>query len=120
MRKVLTTAAVALFAISTLTAISAVPANAANIRGGDKCTRLNAKKTYVEKGNRYSYTCVKNPYLNKTRLTWTERDCLEAIKEDTRLRKDLAATKAAGGDISLLGDTSITRLAISMACARGY
>ena len=120
MRKVLTTAAVALFAISTLSALSAAPASAANVRGGQSCKKLNAKLTYVEKGNRYNYSCVKNPYYMKTRLTWTELDCLDAIKEDTKLRRELAIVKAAGGDTSLLADPGLTRFAIEMACARGY
>ena len=123
MRKVLTTAAVALFAISTLSAISAAPANAAVVKNGQSCKKLNAKTSYTFKGERYTYTCQKNPYYLKTKLTWTVAECITAIKEEATSRKDLATQKAAGLDATTLGTYQLlVDMAVDLrvlACARG-
>ena len=123
MRKVLTTAAVALFAISTLSAVSAAPASAAVVKNGQSCKTLNAKTSYVVKGSKYQYSCVKNPYYLKTKLTWTVAECLTAIKEETTSRSDMATQRAAGLDAATLGtyqllvDMSVDLR--KLACARG-
>ena len=123
MRKVLTTAAVALFAISTLSAVSAAPASAAMVKNGQSCKKLNAKTSYTFKGDRYTYTCRKNPYYLKTKLTWTVAECLTAIKEESASRKEMATQRAAGLDASTLGtyqllvDMSVDLR--KLACARG-
>jgi hypothetical protein len=123
MRKVLTAAAVALFAISTLSAVSAAPASAATVKNGQSCKKLNAKTSYTFKGDRYTYTCQKNPYYLKTKLTWTVAECLTAIKEESASRKEMAAQRAAGLDASTLGtyqllvDMSVDLR--KLACARG-
>ena len=123
MRKVITTAAIALFAISTLSAVSAAPASAAMVKNGTSCKKLNAKTSYTYKGDRYTYTCRKNPYVNKTRLTWTVAECITAIKEEATSRKDLAAQRAAGLDASTLGTYQLlVDMAVDLrdlACARG-
>ena len=123
MRKVLTTAAVALFAISTLSAISAAPASAAMVKNGQSCKKLNAKTSYVFKGDRYTYTCQKNPYYLKTKLTWTVAECITAIREERTARTDLATQRAAGLDASTLGTYQLlVDMAVDLrdlACARG-
>lgn len=123
MRKVITTAAIALFAISTLSAVSAAPASAAMVKNGTSCKKLNAKTSYTYKGDRYTYTCRKNPYVNKTRLTWTVAECITAIKEEATSRKDLAAQRAAGLDASTLDTYQLlVDMAVDLrdlACARG-
>ena len=123
MRKVLTTAAIALFAISTLSAISAAPASAAMVKNGQSCKKLNAKTSYTFKGDRYTYTCQKNPYYLKTRLTWTVAECITAIKEESTARRDLATQRAAGLDASTLGTYQLlVDMAVDLrdlACARG-
>jgi len=122
MRKVLTTAAVALFAISTLSAVSAAPASAAIVKGGQSCKKLNAKTSFKFKGSTYQYRCVKNPYYLKTRLTWTMQECLDAIRNEAAERKSIAEQKAAGLDAATLGtwqlllDTTID--VRKLACAR--
>ena len=123
MRKVLTTAAVALFAISTLSAISAAPASAAMVKNGQSCKKLNAKTSYTFKGDRYTYTCQKNPYYLKTKLTWTVAECITAIREERTARTDLATQRAAGLDASTLGTYQLlVDMAVDLrdlACARG-
>jgi hypothetical protein len=123
MRKVLTTAAVAFFAISTLSAVAAAPASAAMVKNGQSCTKLNAKTSYMFKGDRYTYTCRKNPYFQKTRLTWTVAECVTAIKEEAASRKDFATQSAAGLDASTLGTYQLLiDMAVDLrklACARG-
>jgi hypothetical protein len=123
MRKVLTTAAVALFAISTLSAVSTAPANAAVVKNGQSCKKLNAKTSYLVKGTKFQYTCTKNPYYLKTKLTWTIKECLTAIKEESASKADLAVQKAAGmtgstiDTYQLLIDMSVDLR--KMACKRG-
>ena len=123
MRKVLTTAAVTLFAISTLSAISTAPANATVVKNGQSCKKLNAKTSYTFKGDRYTYTCQKNTYYLKTRLTWTVAECVTAIKEEATSRRDLAAQRAAGLDATTLGTYQLlVDMAVDLrvlACARG-
>jgi hypothetical protein len=123
MRKVLTTAAVALFAISTLSAVSAAPASAAMVKNGQSCKKLNAKTSYTFKGDRYTYTCQKNPYYLKTKLTWTVAECITAIKEEKTARRDLATQRAAGLEASTLGTYQLlVDMAVDLrdlACARG-
>jgi hypothetical protein len=123
MRKVLTTAAVALFAISTLSAVSAAPASAAMVKNGQLCKKLNAKTSYTFKGDRYTYTCRKNPYYLKTRLTWTVAECITAINEERASRKDLTTQRAAGLDASTLGTYQLlVDMAVDLrklACSRG-
>jgi hypothetical protein len=122
MRKVLTTAAVALFAISTLSAISAAPASAAMVKGGQSCKKLNAKVSFKFKGDTYQYRCVKNPYYLKTRLTWTMQECLDAIRDEAAEKKALADQRAAGLDAATLGTWELlldtTRDVRKLACAR--
>jgi hypothetical protein len=123
MRKVLTTAAVALFAISTLSAVSAAPASAAMVKNGQSCKKLNAKTSYTFKGDRYTYTCQKNPYYLKTKLTWTVAECITAIREERTARTDLATQRAAGLEASTLGTYQLlVDMAVDLrdlACARG-
>jgi hypothetical protein len=123
MRKVLTTAAVALFAISTLSAISAAPASAAMVKNGQSCKKLNAKTSYTFKGDRYTYTCQKNPYYLKTKLTWTVAECITAIREERTARTELATQRAAGLEASTLGTYQLlVDMAVDLrdlACARG-
>ena len=123
MRKVLTTAAVALFAISTLSAVSAAPASAAVVKNGQSCKKLNAKTSYTFKGDRYTYTCQKNPYYLKTKLTWTVAECITAIREERTARADLATQRAAGLEASTLGTYQLlVDMAVDLrdlACARG-
>jgi hypothetical protein len=123
MRKVLTTAAVAHFAISTLSAVSAAPASAAMVKNGQSCKKLNAKTSYTFKGDRYTYTCRKNPYYLKTKLTWTVAECITAIKEESASRKEMATQRAAGLDASTLGTYQLlVNMSVDLrklACARG-
>ena len=123
MRKVLTTAAVALFTISTLSAVSAAPASAAMVKNGQSCKKLNAKTSYMFKGDRYTYTCRKNPYYLKTKLTWTVAECITAIREERTARTELATQRAAGLEASTLGTYQLlVDMAVDLrdlACARG-
>ncbi len=102
MRKVLTTAAVALFAISTLSAISAAPASAAMVESGQNCSKVNATKRYTIDGERYVYKCVRNPFYKKTRLTWTLQECLDGIKNERTTRTELARQKTAGAGADII------------------
>ena len=123
MRKVLSAAAVAVLTIATFSAISTAPANAAVVKNGQSCKKLNAKTSYTVKKTKFEYSCVKNPYLFKTRLTWTVKECLTAIKEEKTSRKDMATQKAAGLDEATLGTYQLlVDMAVDLrdlACARG-
>ena len=91
LRKVLTVSVMALF---LGTSVVSAPAQAATVKSGQSCKKLNAKTTVSFKGDKYVYNCVKNPYYLKTKLTWTLQECLTAIKEEKTSKKDLAAEKA--------------------------
>ena len=91
LRKVLTVSVMALF---LGTSVVSAPAQAATVKSGQSCSKLNAKTTVTFKGSKYVYNCVKNPYYLKTKLTWTLAECLTAIKEEKSSKADLAAEKA--------------------------
>ena len=91
LRKVLTVSVMALF---LGTSVVSVPAQAAAVKSGQSCSKINAKTTVTFKGSKYVYNCVKNPYYLKTKLTWTLQECLTAIKEEKSSKAELAAEKA--------------------------
>ena len=91
LRKVLTVSVMALF---LGTSVVSAPAQAATVKSGQSCKKINAKTTVNYKGDKYVYNCVKNPYYLKTKLTWTLQECLTAIKEEKSSKAELAAEKA--------------------------
>lgn len=116
-RKVLAIATAA----TIMLGMSIAPSNAATIKSGVACTKLNAKVTIKFSGDSYVYNCVKNPLYKKTKLTWTLKECLDAIKDYNNSLKAVNATKAAGGtptstDTQLLGMAKDLR---DMSCQAG-
>lgn len=103
MRKALATATIGLFLASGL---AVTPAQAATynkkIVNGVSCTKLNA--SVKGKGNE-TYKCANNPYLSKTKKTWTWIECLNAQKSYIQFKKDHAALVASGASATeLAGD----------------
>lgn len=92
-RKGLVLIGITLFAVGT----SLAPAQAATVKSGMSCTKVNATTKVKFQGDTYVYKCVKNPMYKKTRLTWTLQECLSAIKDYKDALASVNATKAAGG-----------------------
>jgi hypothetical protein len=92
LRKVLTVSIAALFLTSS--ALTASPANAASVKSGQSCKKVNTTTKVKFKGDTYVYKCVKNPLYKKTSLTWTLAECLTAIKELKKAKTDLDTAKA--------------------------
>ena len=88
LRKALTVSIAALFLTSS--ALIASPANAASVKGGQSCTKVNSKKLVKYAGETYIYKCVKNPLYKKTKLTWTLEECLVAIASYKASRDELS------------------------------
>ena len=84
MRK-LVSISVALFVVAGV--MTAVPASAATISNGVKCTKLNQTKTV----NGRKYKCAKNPMIANAKLTWLSNDCLIAANNFVTAKIDSAA-----------------------------
>ena len=84
-------------AMTIVLGFNIAPSSAASIKSGVACTKLNAKVTVKFSGDTYIYNCVKNPLYKKTKLTWTLKECLDAIKDYNTSLASINATKAAGG-----------------------
>ena len=120
LRKVLTVSVMALF---LGTSVVSAPAQAAAVKSGQSCSKLNAKTTVSFKGSKYVYNCVKNPYYKKTVKTWTLTECLTAIKEEKSSKADLAAQKLLGAE-TVMTDMyqQLVDMAVDLrktACAKG-
>ncbi len=102
-----------------------VPAQAATIKNGVKCTKAGATTKVGTK----VYRCGKNPYFKPASLTWTLRGCFtaNALLKDARSQyedwKDLAKLAGAEGEKTLQDlQTSITELETMMqneVCKKG-
>ena len=79
---------VALFVVAGV--MTAVPASAATISNGVKCTKLNQTTTV---GGR-KYKCTKNPMSTSTAKTWLSTDCLLAANNFVKAKVDTAALVA--------------------------
>ena len=95
--------ALLVLAISSLiaTALTALPASAATaIKSGQSCSTVNAVKRVNSKGEITRYTCMKNPFFRKNRLTWTWVECADAIKmyRDQKARNDAKVASGAALD----------------------
>jgi len=97
LRKALTVSIAVLFLTSS--ALIASPANAASVKSGQSCKKVNTTTKVKFKGDTYVYKCVKNPLYKKTKLTWTLAECLTAIKELAQAKKDLADAKTSGASV---------------------
>ena len=102
--------------------LMSAPAQAFNkkIVNGVSCSKTNA--TTKGKGNE-SYKCVKNPYFQKTRMTWTWTECLNAQKSLVTFRNEHNALIAAGaGAVDVASSQEFLNGwgdATKQACARG-
>ncbi len=102
-----------------------VPAQAATVKNGVKCTKAGATTKVGTK----VYRCGKNPYFKPASLTWTLRGCFtaNALLKDARSQyedwKDLAKLAGAEGEKTLQDlQTSITELETMMqneVCKKG-
>ncbi len=102
-----------------------VPAQAATIKNGVKCTKAGATTKVGTK----VYRCGKNPYFKPASLTWTLRGCFtaNALLKEARSQyedwKDLAKLAGAEGEKTLQDlQTSITELETMMkneVCKKG-
>jgi hypothetical protein len=119
LRKALTVSIAALFLTSS--ALIASPANAASVKSGQSCKKVNTTTKVKFQGDTYVYKCVKNPMYKKTSLTWTLAECLTAIKELATAKRDLATAKASGSasvdSYQQLADMS--KELADMSCAKG-
>jgi len=84
MRKIVSVV-VALFVVAGV--MTAVPASAATISNGVKCTKLNQ----ITKVGGRKYKCAKNPMLTKAKKTWLSNDCLVAANNFVKAKKDSTA-----------------------------
>jgi hypothetical protein len=84
MRK-LVSISVALFVVAGV--MTAVPASAATISNGVKCTKLN--QTTTVSGRKYK--CAKNPMITNAKMTWLSNDCLIAANNFVKARRDSTA-----------------------------
>ena len=84
MRK-LVSISVALFVVAGV--MTAVPASAATISNGVKCTKLN--QTTTVSGRKYK--CAKNPMITSSKMTWLSNDCLIAANNFVKAKKDSTA-----------------------------
>ncbi len=76
-RKVTLALTAAILVAGSITAISAVPANAATkISNGVACKKANA----TTKVGGYSYRCARNTMVKNSKLTWLSVECVAAIK----------------------------------------
>jgi len=96
-RKVLTASILGLLLVGSL--VSVAPAGAATVSNGVLCTKAGAKA----KVGANTYTCAKNPILNKTKLTWNWSGCLEA--QATYLKSQTSATALAASVVKNDADT---------------
>ncbi len=102
-----------------------VPAQAATVKNGVKCNKVEATTKVGTK----VYRCGKNPYVQPASLTWTLRGCFTAnsLLKDARSQyedwKDLAKLAGAEGEKTLQDlRTSITELETMMkneVCKKG-
>ena len=120
LRKVLTVSVMALF---LGTSVVSAPAQAATVKSGQSCSKLNAKTTVTFKGSKYVYNCVKNPYYKKTVKTWTLSECLTAIKEEKASKADLAAQRTDGAADQIIDMYSqLVEMSVDLrkaSCAKG-
>jgi hypothetical protein len=79
---------VSLFVVAGV--MTAVPASAATISNGVKCTKLN--QTTTVSGRKYK--CAKNPMITNAKKTWLSNDCLIAANNFVKAKKDTAALAA--------------------------
>ena len=84
MRK-LVSISVALFVVAGV--MTAVPASAATISNGVKCTKLN--QTTTVSGRKYK--CAKNPMITSSKMTWLSNDCLIAANNFVKAKRDSTA-----------------------------
>lgn len=84
MRKIVSVV-VALFVVAGV--MTAVPASAATISNGVKCTKLNQ----ITKVGGRKYKCAKNPMFTKAKKTWLSNDCLVAANNFVKAKKDSTA-----------------------------
>jgi hypothetical protein len=76
-RKVTLALTAAILVAGSITAVTAVPANAATkISNGVACKKANA----TTKVGGYSYRCARNTMVKNSKLTWLSVECLSAIK----------------------------------------
>lgn len=75
----------ALFVVAGV--ITAVPASAATISNGVKCTKLN--QTTTVSGRKYK--CAKNPMITSSKMTWLSNDCLIAANNFVKAKSDSTA-----------------------------
>ncbi len=76
-RKVTLALTAAILVAGSITAITAVPANAATkISNGVACKKANA----TTKVGGYSYRCARNTMVKNSKLTWLSVECISAIK----------------------------------------
>lgn len=76
-RKVTLALSAAILVAGSITAVTAVPANAATkISNGVACKKANA----TTKVGGYSYRCARNTMVKNSKLTWLSVECLSAIK----------------------------------------
>jgi hypothetical protein len=84
MRK-LVSISVALFVVAGV--MTVVPASAATISNGVKCTKLN--QTMTVSGRKYK--CAKNPMITNAKMTWLSNDCLIAANNFVKARRESTA-----------------------------
>ena len=87
MRK-LVSISVALFVVAGV--MTAVPASAATISNGVKCTKLN--QTTTVSGRKYK--CAKNPMITNAKLTWLSNDCLISANNFVKAKNESTAISA--------------------------
>jgi len=76
-RKVTLALTAAILVAGSITAITAVPANAATkISNGVACKKANA----TTKVGGYSYRCARNTMVKNSKLTWLSVECISAIR----------------------------------------
>ena len=119
LRKALTFSVAVLFL--TASALIASPANAASVKSGQSCKKVNTTTKVTFQGDTYVYKCVKNPLYKKTSLTWTLQECLTAIKELAAAKKDLATAKAnsSSSTDSYQQLADMSKELADMSCAKG-
>ena len=73
-----------------------VPAQAATVKNGVKCTKANATTKVGSK----TYRCAKNPKLMPTVRTWTRVECLSAYRywKDVKDQYDILVPIAGVGN----------------------
>lgn len=76
---------VSLFVVAGV--MTAIPASAATISNGVKCTKLN--QTTKVSGRKYK--CAKNPMITNAKMKWLSIDCLIAANNFVKAKRDSTA-----------------------------